>query len=105
MGRADASTPTTPPAIELKITSFRATGNWPTNKTAEVCGTLKGMEGQIVPLIATADYRSRSAGDYLVHTTPDGNFCAVINTYYSEVQMKLANQPEIHSVLGKFARD
>lgn len=78
-------------AVEIKITSFQNIGyNSQTTRGAEVCGKVMGMEGNMVPLKVTTDYNSGYASDYVTFTTPQGNYCQVIQTYLGRVEVSLA---------------
>lgn len=82
--------------LNPKVDSFVSTGR--STSTAELCGHLEGATQKASHLILiVSDPKSKGPGRYVVNTTLDGKFCAVIATTVGQAEVSLLND-ESHQV-------
>lgn len=80
-------------AAEVKITSFRYTGQktW----TAELCGKVIREVPKMDAILITVDPRSNGAGKYIAWSAPTGEFCTTVTSYRGEANAELVDEPAV----------
>ncbi len=76
--------------LSPKVDSFVSTGR--STSTAELCGHIEGATQKVSHFILiVSDHKSKGPGRYVVNTTLDGKFCAVIATSTGQAEVSLLN--------------
>ncbi len=85
---------------DIKVTSFRAIGDYPKDKSAELCGHVTFQDEKLVQVIATVDPKQNPA-NYSTFTDPKGGFCVVVATYTGQAVVSALSQISGSSVSMK----
>ena len=89
----------------IKVLSFKAIGNYPYDKSSEICGFANFTDEKLVQILITVVPKGNPAS-YSTLADPKVNFCAVVATYTGQASVSAVSQisgtsmatPELHQL-------